>query len=60
MTTEHEHSFPVQPPHFITRPGPCQVCGKTWLRAQAERLAREAQDVFALLDEKEGPAMPGD
>ena len=40
--TVHECSFPVQPPHgSLDAPGPC-ACGKTWERAQAEQMLKEA------------------
>jgi hypothetical protein len=40
--TVHECSFPVQPPHgSLHAPGPCG-CGKTWERAQAERILEKA------------------
>lgn len=40
--TVHECSFPVQPPRgSMGAPGPCE-CGKTWERAQAERMLAEA------------------
>jgi hypothetical protein len=51
---DHKCSFPVQPPHFITRPGPCVTCGKTYVRAEAERQIAEARAVLDALDAQEG------
>lgn len=49
--TDHEHAFPVQPPEGSwLKPGPCRVCGKTYERHEAERMAAEAQ---ALLEATE-------
>lgn len=44
----HKCGFPVQPPAGSwLNPGPCEVCGKTWDRAQAERALAEAQAAMA-------------
>ena len=41
---QHECSFPCNPPGgTMWAPGPCSICGKTWDRAQAERMLAEAQ-----------------
>lgn len=51
--TAHECSFPIQPPEgSFFSPGPCQGCGKTFARSQAERKLREA---LAAMDETEPP-----
>jgi len=43
----HECSFPVQPPEgTFSAPGPCRACGKTYDRAQAERLLAEAVEAM--------------
>lgn len=62
MTTtpsEHECRFPVNPPGgSFFAPGPCQGCGKTYPRSQAEQMLAEA---LAAMDATEppGPPAPG-
>ena len=48
MISGHEHTHGVQPPEgSIWDPGPCQVCGRSWARVQAEKALAEAQAAMA-------------
>lgn len=44
----HKCSFPCNPPGGTWQnPGPCEWCGKTYARSQAERALREAQSAMS-------------
>ena len=53
----HTHNHSAQPPEgSIWNPGPCRVCGKSWVRTQAEKALAEAQAAMAATE----PTQPGE